>query len=401
MGMTMIAGNIQQVEAELAANSFDLDRREAILRVQRNAITRDLGQIQSDLRLDLLQAKRESGEKLDVTTVLIVEWHQRFLSALSDSEHPQRVFEEFKGLLQPILVDSIFRASLDENALLGNDGETYTEMGLQLFRNMAPAQFQNRSPLHPRVETPLETTPHIYARYMVEWLKRHNTTHRNPQNEIVEEAHRQLKLMANRLPPPEMDQDEVIRQIMGRQAQRQVQREQERNKQIKVSRIKFEDQYKAALVPIVQKGFAQVERRIDQIAQRQLSEAKELNRYISAEINVLQPAIDFVVAEIAELTEREKALERQNNRVQVGIVTLQSTHQQLAVETTQLEKQIKESEKAGFQALGSALLTIGLCAFGSWAIKCVMEAASAGTSGLSVIFKPSPNTFFIQASTKF
>lgn len=402
----MMAANIEGAAPYQAAGAFNLDRQEAIIRVQRNAIAADLRQIQADLRLDLLQARRVNGEQLDAKTVLILEWHQRFSRVLTDSDHPQQVFDEFKALLQQILVDSIFRSALDVDCLLGNDGGTYTEMGLQMYRSLAPAQFQNRSPLHPEVERPLETSPHVCAKYMVAWLARHNILHRNAQNDVIEEAYRQLNLVANRLPPPVMNQDEVMRQIMAHQAQRQVQRERERNERIQARRIQLEEQRRAELVPAVRRGFAPVEQRVEEVAQRQLAQARELNQDVNREINVLQPAIDHLEAEIVELDNRERVLEGQNPRIQAGIADLRNTHQQLAAETTQLKKQIKENEKAGLKTLGNALLTIGLCALGTLAAKCIMEAMAAAAGGVSgagasVVVKPIPKGCMFEATFKF
>ncbi len=399
----MMAANIKEAAPYQAAEAFTQDHQEAIIRVQRNAIAADLRQIQTDLRLDLLQARRVSGEQLDAKTVLILEWHQRFSRVLTDSEHPQQVFDEFKPLLQQILVDSIFKSALDDNCLLGNDGETYTEMGLQIFRSLAPTQFQSRfqsrSPLHPKIKSPLETSPHVCARYMVAWLASHNIPHRNAQNDLIEEAFRQLNRVANRLPAPAINQDEVMRQIMAHQAQRQVQRERERNERIQARRIQLEEERRAELVPAVRRGFAPVEQRVEEVAQRQLAQARELNQDVNREINVLQPAIDRLEVEIVELDQRERALEEQNNRVQAGIANLRNTHQQLAIETTQLKKQIKENEKAGLQTLGTALLIIGLCALGTLVV--AAAAGSVSGAGASVVMTPIPKGCMVGATFTF
>ena len=391
------------IERQPAPNQ---ERQEAIIRVQRNAIAADLRQIQADLRLDLLQARREGGEQLDAKTVLILEWHQRFSRLLVDCEHPQAVFDAFKALLQQILVDSIFHSALDANCLLGNDGGTYTEMGLQLYRSLAPAQFQNRSPLHPEDERPLETGPHVCARYMVAWLARHNVVHRNPQNDVIEAAHQQLNQEARRLPPPAMNQDEMMRQIMANQAQRNQQRAQERDARIQARHIQLEEQRRAELLPAVQRGFAPVAQRVDEVADRQLNQARDLNQDINREINVLQPAIDQLEREILELDQRVRANEEQNNHIQMGVGVLRNTHQQLAAETAQLEKQIKESEKAGLKMLGKALLIIGACYLGTLAVKFLMEAMAAGASagaagGTTVVFQPLPSGGSVNFGFKF
>jgi hypothetical protein len=387
--------NIQGATQVTQTTTSEQQNQEAIHRRQRNAISADLREIQADLRLDLLQ-----GQALDSVTNLILEWHKLFTKVLEVCENPQQEYDTYKGLLQQILVDAIFRSALDENCLLGNDGEVYSEMALQVYRNMAPVEFQNRSPLHPTIDTPFETKPHTIARYMVGWLvSRHNTPLRNAQNEILEEAYRQLKFAAERLPPQHVDQDETIRMVMAQQVQRQAQREQKRNAQIEASRVKFEEQRKAEVLPLIQQKFAEVKQKIDHVAQHHLKKQAQLNQEIRKEIDELQSILAKVEAEIVELEKREKAVGEKKQRIQGGIVELRSTHQQLEMEKIQLQKEIKESEKGGLQSLGSALLTIGLCALSSWAIKAAMSAYG-GASGAAVTVKPRPNGFLIEGLLK-
>jgi hypothetical protein len=378
------------------------ERQEAILRVQRNAIAGDLKQIQSDLRLDLLQAKRDRGEHLDSKTVLILEWHQRFSRVLNECEQPQLVFNEFKELMQRILVDAVFNSALDENCLLGNDGETYSEMGLKVFRGLAPAQFQQRSPLHPNVESPLTTSPHVCARYMVAWLMRHNVDHRNAQNAMVEDAYRQLTIVSKPLPPTSMSQDETMRLIMARQAQRQVQRDQDRNTRIQARRIQMNEQDKAEITSVVRREFAQVEQKVNEVAQRQLEQISELNQDITREINVLQPAIELLEAEIGELAEREKALANQHNQALEGLTALQRTHHQLSLESTQLQQQIDEDKKSIWEILGEACAVFGACALGTFVLNCALTAV-AGASGTaaSVVVKPKPRGGLLKVAIPF
>lgn len=230
---------------------------------------------------------------------------------------------------------------------------------------------------------------------MVNWLERHNTPHRNRQNEVLEEAYRQLNLVANRIPPPAMNQDEIMRQIMAHQAQRQIQRDQQRNERIQARRIQIEEQRRAEFLPLVQQGFAPVEQRIDQVAERQIAQIRELNQDIAPQIHALQPVINFVEGEIAELGQRERALELQNNRAQEGIVDLHNTHQQLELEKTQLKKQVKENEKAGLKLLGQALLTIASCALGTVVIQCALAGM---TGAASVVVQPMANGYAVQAT---
>lgn len=390
-----MTANIQGRPQDTTTATFEQQRLEGTHRRQRNAIAADLRQIQADLRLDLLH-----GQALDSITSLILEWHNLFTKVIEVCGNPQQEYDVYKGLLQEILVDAYFRSALDENCVLGNDGEVYSEMGLQVYRSMVPVQFQNRSPLHPELDTPFETKPHAVGRYMVAWLAGHNTPHRNAQNEILEEAYPQLKSAAQRLPPQHIDQDEAMRKIMAHQAQRQAQREQEKNARIEASRVKFEEQRKAEAVPLIKKKFAEVKQKMDHVAQHHLSQQAQLNQKIRKEIDELQPIIEKVKSEIVELDEREKALEGKNQHIQRGIGELRATHQQLELEKIQLQKEIKESEKGGLEALGNALLTIGLCALGTLALTAAMSAAG-GASGATVTVQPGSSGFLVGAIFKF
>lgn len=387
--------NIQEATAQNPqAAIFNQHHQEAIRRRQRSAIVADLREVQADLRLDLLQ-----GQTLDSVTSLIVEWHKLFTKVIEVCENPQQEYDAHKEQLQRFLVDAIFSSALDENCLLGSDGKVYSEMALQVYRNLAPAGFQTRSPLFPAIDTPFETKPHTIARYMVGWLvRKHNTPHRNAQNEILEDAYRQLKLTAERLPPPNVDQDEAIRLIMARQVQRNAQKQQ----RIEASRVKFKEQIKAEALPLIQQKFTEVKQKMDQVAQPHLIQQTHLNQEIHKQIDELHPLLEKIEGDIVELDKRKKAIGEKKHRLQEGIVELRATHQQLEMEKIQLQQEIKESEKAGLQALGSALASIGLCMLASLAIKAAMSAyGGASAANTTMTAKPRPNGFLLEIIRKF
>lgn len=388
---TTIQGAVQPAHA-----TFDQQRLDAIRETQRNAIASDLQQIQTDLRLDLLQE-----DKVDSVSRFILNWHQSITQLIADSKNPQEIYDDFKEQLKEGLVDSIFQSALDAQCLLGNDGETYTEKGLQVYRSMVPVQFQNRSPLHPEMEVPFETSPHVCARYMVAWLvsKKHNTPLRNAQNEILDKAYQELKDTSQKIAPPSIDQDEAIRQIMAHQAELEAQKERDRNARIDASRVKFENKLKSTIQPIAEKKFAEIRQKADQIYQKHGKEQENLNRRMNQQVEALQPVIDKIEQDIEDLKRRQQVNVVKKQTIKKGIDELHHTHQQLEAEKTKLQLEVKESQKAGAESLGSALITIGVCAFGTWAIKCAMEAA--GGTGAAITVKPTPGGGFLEGIFKF
>lgn len=382
----------------LTVEAFQRERQLANIRVQRNAIQADLRQIQADLRLDLLQQVRERGEPLDSKSILILEWHQRFTRLLAETEQPHQLFIAFRDLLKEILVDSIFRSALDEQCLLGNDGEVYTEIGLEVFRRMDPVHFQRHSPLHPTEVPELVTAPHPCAGYMVAWLKRQGVNHSNEQNAILEEAYQQQNKTARQDPPPVINDDEAMRKILKHQAQRKLKREQERNDRVQAHRIRLEKQRRDELVPLLRERFAPIEERVQAVAQQQLVQVAELNKDITDEINVLQPAIDHLEAEIAELVEREIGLKMAYDEAQDKIIGLRRTHDQLELKIIQLKREIRESVKGGLQSLATALAVIGVCALATWVASSILVRARASTS---IIVAPASKGFLIKGSILF
>lgn len=378
--------------------AFDRQYEESLLRRQRNGITATLIKIHADLRLDLLQAKRERGEAIDDKTLMIMEWHRQFSNAIAMSERPQRTYEEFKERLREILVDSIFGSAIDENCLLGSDGGTYTEIALAVFRSLAPAHFQNRSPLRPNLAEPLTTVPHVCARYMIAWLNGYSARYRNDQNAILEDVFRQLN-GAERRNRPAAAQDEVTRRIMARQVERQRERERERNAHIEERRAEFEEYSRASILPFVRQRFNELDQRIAQVADRQLSQAEDLNERVGAEFDELQSAIEQLQAEIEELSEQEKELEERNKHIQTEIKELRQKNSELSSESAALKKQIKERKKAELKMLGKALLTIGACALGTVAARCAMAGMSGSAPSMAV--KPVSNGCMVQSSIRF
>ena len=384
--------NARDAVASLAA----LRDPQRIIRAQRAAFTADLNQINADLRLDLLQVQIDRGERLDAKTGLIVDWHRRFFGLMVDTEHPQAVYEEFKKLLKDILVDSIFRSALDLNCYSGSDGGTYTDIGLQVYRHIAPAEFQRRSPLFPQDERELVLLPHRCASYMVGWLLRHNEVHRNRQNAILEEAHRQLDLVANRpqpLHPPQpvaSNQNDVMRQIMERQLHRQQLREQERHAQIEARRVQLEEQRRAEIEPLVQQALAPIRQQAAENHQRQRAQIQNVNEDVGGVVIALQPVIVLLRENIQDAQERVEAVDVQHGHIQGQLVVLDDSQKRLNAEAAELRKKIEESKRSGSKVFVNALIVVGICVGGNIALKCIME----GASSTAVAVRPMPGGGF-------
>jgi hypothetical protein len=146
----------------------------------------------------------------DEMTQQIADWQGRFEATLRRSADEEGIFRAYVALLQELLCDPVTDAPLDAYAVLGNDGHTYGQMSLAVYRISTPVEFQNRSPLDAGNPRPFTVTPHSVVRHMVGWLQRHNAL---LYSEELERTY--LRLLPQQRP---MDRQERIDGIAARQA---------------------------------------------------------------------------------------------------------------------------------------------------------------------------------------
>jgi hypothetical protein len=99
----------------------------------------------------------------------IRQWTVDFLFALRARDENE-VAPIYREMMQELLRDALTQTPLDENAILGSDGETYSSLSYAIYTQHAPEQLRQRSPLHPEQEG-FTVQPHPIARHMVRWLQ--------------------------------------------------------------------------------------------------------------------------------------------------------------------------------------------------------------------------------------
>ena len=128
----------------------------------------------------------------DTMTHLIDNWQHGFRYALRTNANEHEVGAYYISLLQQILRDPISDEPLNENAVLGSDGNTYSPISLNVFFLSLPDIYRNRSPLELEFENPAPFVtyphPHPVVSHLIGWLRRHGALqHSDAPRQILEE----------------------------------------------------------------------------------------------------------------------------------------------------------------------------------------------------------------------
>lgn len=168
-----------------------------------------LGSLRRRLNTELVRIGAVIGEsKLnDEMTKQIESWKNRFEKALKSQVDEAIVCKNYTEELLGILTDPFTLAPLDPFAVLGNDGETYGQMSLAVYRLSVPEELRNLSPLHPNT-LPFVVRPHPVVRHMTRWLQSYNAL---PSSKEVERAY--LQLLPQQRP---MEVEERTERLMAR-----------------------------------------------------------------------------------------------------------------------------------------------------------------------------------------
>lgn len=292
----------------------------------------------------------------------IAQWHRQFSRALRLNSDPERIRNEFIGLLQELLRDPISQAPLDDQTILGSDGRTYGFMSLRVHLNQVPEQFRNRSPLNPQNEERFTSSPHHIVRYMVGWLQGHNSLLRSDQINGAYQA------LIERGTAPQISMTQVtridrMRRIIEEQAQR--------NRKI------AEDEQKAtnALVQVgnrltqtITESFAPVTQRIQSIGEQADERLDNMEESDRQQLDSIERAVTQLENDIGALTRANESLASQINAVgeEVSAAKLDDMRLQQAINETR--KAIKDRKKAELKKLITTVAIIGICVFATWAL---------------------------------
>lgn len=131
----------------------------------------------------------------DETTQLIDRWRNHFTQALHTNQDERETLRTHIDLMQRLLRDPISREPFTDDAVLGSDGNSYSQETIDVYGlpNALPAEWRGRSPLDIEDPRPFTTTPHLVIPHMIGWLRSHNslllpTAGQPPQSAATAEA---------------------------------------------------------------------------------------------------------------------------------------------------------------------------------------------------------------------
>lgn len=379
----------------------------------------------------------------DSLSLAIANWHSRFVNAVNRSNDLEDTRATYISLLQEILVDDVREVPLDERALLGSDGHTYSFMSYTLYQCTAPAEFRGRSPFNPRDSSAFTTSPHHNAAHMVRWLQRYNAHlhSRELEEEYEQMMQSESKQAAARSPasiqqaplpsPPRPssasasssfasaaptaapvpisialpqepnplyeaerksgpagraasglseERRERLRRLAEKQAQRQ--RRDQEEVQVLVTQL---GQMTSRVDQIVQQSFAPIHSEVEAVRRRTFARVESIRQTDAQVMAALNAEVDRLRADVHELESENRRLERGILSLDEGISEAQKEDMQLKMEINATRIAIKNRKQSFLKELGSlvqCIAVIGACAFANWALGGLPGAFVPSSGGL-------------------
>lgn len=316
--------------------------------------------------------KQLAGSNLnDALTVHIRNWKNRFSTALAH-QNVQHVLNENIRLLQELLRDP-FHAPFDQNSVLGSDGIAYGQMSLTLHLQSVPAQYRNRSPMNPNDPTPFTTAPHPNIQYMVQWLESHHALVHDAE---IENRYQQLRNQNNApqipvAPPAANSVEARLARIFALQAARENANQKALNEQAAKAEAQV-NQYVQNVNAINVAHEQNVKNQVDRI--------QNIDQNFQANLQRVNQAIENMDKQIVDLEADHEAVIKQNEDVKKKISDVQQQDNQLAQLIKEAELEIKKRQQQMWKDIALAVVIVGGCAFGSWALAGVLQGSGIGMS---------------------
>ena len=341
--------------------------------------------------------------QLDIMTQQIDLWHRTFLADLQRSSNIEGICNTYIASLQRLLRDPVIQAPLDEFALLGNDGLTYGQLSLNVYRLTTSPEYRDRPPLEPNALRRLTTAPHPVARHMVGWLQRHNSLLYSPE---LERTYLQLLSQQRstdpqtRAPIREIKQQSRPPSLEERLRQMRISGEQEfarLNARLDQATLPLQavgSQINAAamaerasivalqarITAQVHQGFGPLSQRITDythVTEEQLREIREAGQRSRREIEaMIQPLKD----EIAALTQEIAELQAGIQDTSVQLTATQNAELALQQEMIKTRIAVQNMKKDSLKGILTAIAIVGVCCFATWAIGVIGKGAAVGAA---------------------
>jgi hypothetical protein len=296
--------------------------------------------LRAELDLILREIKQQAID--DAMTGDISEWATEFLKALRFGDREELIRDNFATLLQELLTDPIYDCPLDVDAILGNDGITYSKKAYEIWKMRVPKEYKNRSPFFPN-ENVIFTykMPHPIVKLAVDWLKEHkkmlpldgiNDAYRNEcMKKLKEEALNEQNLCDRMRAENDRLMDERVR------AQR--------------------ERVFSPLVNLAKMVDEEADQMRDRVHNQELPSAKE-------DVKNLKEKLQKLDEEIENLEESTNNLQEDQKKSQKEIGDLTQKSKDLQTSFNNNLKSIKKSKRKRLVGIIEAVAIVGGCYFG-------------------------------------
>ncbi len=323
----------------------------------------------------------------DPLTESVRNWHREFSkfvrsdiyrNQVGRKEFLEKTEAEFVTLMQEILIDPVTFTPLDNQALLGSDGNTYANYHLNIYYSQVDYRYASQSPLAPEANVPFYTEPHPVARFLVDWLvKRHSFP---ISDRFVELYDQYREIVASGTEPliPTIE-NENRRRVIYNQRERIFRREQAAQARARDLQDRVRREYEREVAERVNRAMEGLEARQREFEARERENDERLREIEEANARARQEMEENLAARRAQADN----LQRDNDELNA---MLQNTELNLSAcerENAELQIAINEVRKANEDKKCDwmqTVITIAVCVAVSYAVGATVAPTQGGAT---------------------
>ncbi len=360
----------QQAESLLAAK-----RAQLLLTTQLN--------LEISSKLAEIQTITEEYALDDESTLLIGNWKEAFQGCIIENSDNKVVLGLFLGKLQEALVDPILKCPLDEKAVLGSDGITYSWQALKNYRKNMQEPYKNRAPSNPENEETFTATNHPLVQMLIPWIKKHdrlinseevdlfaqslqNTSSSHAGSSVTIESDSEEEEYKESNHPNRKESARSILQNLAREIQSDSTEEHKENN------LAFDD-----ILDAVRETCNEHEASVNQDLERFSSQVNDTSTQHQTTVADLNQRLKTIEREIEAGAALQNTLQTLQDRLDESITRTERTQLQTRAKINALETKIKEQEA---RSLSSALSS-GLKIAAFLAIACATGGTFTSAAG--------------------